>query len=275
MTPPHRFHPTAEPLEDRTLPASLLVLDFTPDRIPGEARQADAFAEVFRTPLPQTRRFLDFNRDGRVNMRDARLAAHRVAERVTELLRGLDIQVQIGDIGRDTSLGRRMLRQGNRSGTPTYVLYLGGVSFDGDEATFGEAFQAPVGYNLPYYGFAFTGGMARWYRTYRRTADPESFADDAAATTVHEFAHMLGLGHPQDVQPGDTNILNHAADFRRAEFPDRLYLQVVLYDSDLRKTTGPQNPREELLISLAGQPAFSPRGLRYSRSAQQPRQGRP
>jgi hypothetical protein len=271
--PTRTFRPTAEALEERTLPAALFVLDFTPDRIPGEARQADAFAEAFRSPRGP-RRFLDFNRNGRVNAADARLAAARVGERVNELLHGFDIQIHLGDVGRDTRLGQRLLRQGNQSGTPTYVIYLGGKSFDGDVGTFGEAYQAPEGFNLPYYGFAFTGNMARWYRFNEPGADPESFAADVAATAVHEFAHMLGLGHPEGSLPGDTNILNHAVDFHNADFPDRVYERVVLYDATLRRTQGPQNPRQEMLASLAGQPAFSPRGLRYSNGVGERPRGR-
>jgi hypothetical protein len=207
------FRPTAEALEERTLPTALFVLDFTPDRIPGEARRTAAFADAFRRPRGP-RRFLDFNRDGRVNGADAVLAAARIGERANELLRGFDIQINAGDLGRDTRLGQRLLRQGNRAGTPTYVIYLGGESFDGDVGTFGEAYQAPEGFNLPYYGFAFTGNMARWYRFNDPGAEPESFAADMAATAVHEFAHLLGLGHPEGSLPGDTSILNHAADFR-------------------------------------------------------------
>jgi hypothetical protein len=277
MTAPGRlsrtFRPTAEALEERALPTALLVLDFTPDRIAGEARQADAFAAAFRRPRGP-RRFLDFNRDGRVTCADAVLAAARVGERVNELLSGFDVQINAGDLGRDSRLGQRLLRQGNRAGTPTYVIYLGGESFDGDVGTFGEAYQAPEGFNLPYYGFAFTGNMARWYRFNDPDTAPESFAADVAATAVHEFAHLLGLGHPEGSLPGDTSILNHAADFHSADFPDRIYTRVVLYDATLRRTHGPQNPRQEMLASLAGQPAFSPRGLRYSNGVTEPRRGR-
>lgn len=271
---PHRtFRPALEALEQRSLPAALLVLDFTPDRIPGEADRADAFTAAFRR-LRGPRRFLDFTRDGRVTRADATLAAARIGERVNELLRGFDIQIHLGDVGRDTGLGQRLLRDSPRTGQPTYVLYVGGESFDGNLGTFGEAYQAPEGFNLPYYGFAFAGGMAAWYRRNDPHADPDTFAADVATTTVHEFAHLLGLGHPEGVSRGDTNILNHTADLRSVEFPDRLYAQVVLYDATLRRMHGPQNPRQEMLVSLAGQPAFDPRGLRYSNGAREPRRGR-
>lgn len=267
------FRPEVERLEDRALLTSVFVLDFSPDRIPGEQRQAEAFVEAFRGPQARRRRFLDFNRNGRVTVRDAGLGAAKIVERAAVYLRGLDIALVWGDLGGRSRLGVRSLRQGAANGTPTHVIYLGGTSFDGDTATLGEAYQAPAGFNLSHYGFAFTRNIVRLFEVGARFAPPEDFAGEVAQTAVHEFAHLLGLGHPEGTFPGELSIMNHDVDFRQATFPDRPYERVVLYDSVLTRTVGPQNPMEELRLSLAGQPLFSPAGLRYSNRPGEGRRG--
>ena len=73
--------PIFEQLERRLLLKSNLIIDFTPDSIPGEYT-VDKFASVFTSqtgqPLTSTNRFLDYNSDGAINTADATLAAQKI-----------------------------------------------------------------------------------------------------------------------------------------------------------------------------------------------------
>jgi hypothetical protein len=259
--------PVVEPLEDRTLPTNLIFLDFTPDKVPGEARRPDSFISGFhlRGPHGHTPTFLDFNHDGKVNGADAVLAYQDILVDMAHYYAGFDAIVTGGDLGRNTQLGWDWHLMGQTvPDLHVYVMYVGGMSFDGDIGTFGESYQAPPGFNLEWYAFDFSSSMIRWYMQNNPTAAPEQFAQDVALTAAHETGHMLGLGHVFANPPGDTNIMNYNADPATANIPDRVYPLIELRDINLNPVWGPQNPAQEVRDSLAGQPAYPTAGLTYT-----------
>src|SRR5262249_2763187 len=198
------FRPQVESLEGRTLLSNFLVVDFNPDRIPGELKRAEPSTRPFGRRIDgHTPRFLDFNHDGRVSAADVAPAVKQILLDTAAYLAGFDVVVVPGDVGRNTNLGQRLLHLGDVTDNPTYVVYLGVLDFAVSAAehrlrifprAFGASFQAPVGFNLQYYALAYFTTMVVWYQANRPGATPEQFAQDAARTVVHEFGHLLGLG---------------------------------------------------------------------------------
>jgi hypothetical protein len=266
--PSRGVRPGVEVLEDRTLPSNVLLIDFSPDRLPRESQRPGSFAAGFLAQAAdgRTPRFLDFNHNGKVNGADVNLAVQEIVQRVRAYFAGYDLSVQWGDVRRNTQLGRRERIVSREAAAPNhvYVIYVGGMAFDGTAGTFGEAYQAPVGYNLEYYGYAFSTSMIRWYERNDPSAQPERFAADVGTTVAHEFGHLLGLGHVFGNPPGDPNPMNYNVDPLTGYFPDAVYPQIELRDTSLNPYWGPQDPAAEIRASLAGQPAYDTRGLIYS-----------
>lgn len=260
--------PTVEALEDRTLLSNILLIDFSPDRLPHERQHLAPFVSGMKLTNANGRalRFLDFDHDGTVNRADISQMAQAVVQRVQTYFNGYDLNIEWGGLGKNTQLGLRTRLSAEDSPVPdhVYVIYVGGVSFDGSIGTFGEAYQAPVGYNLEYYAYAFSESMIRWYRNNLPFAAPQHFANDLGTTVAHEFGHLLGLGHVAGNPPGDPNPMNYNSDPDTAYFPDVTYPAIQLRDSNLDAYWGPQDPAAEIRASLAGQPAYDPSGLIYS-----------
>jgi hypothetical protein len=260
--------PSVEVLEERTLLSNILLVDFSPDWLPHEGRRLPPFSHGFQIRNAHGRpfRFLDFDHDGRVNGNDVRLMAQAIVQRVDTYFAGYDLTIESGDLGKNTQLGLRTRQIALDAATPehVYVIYVGGVAFGGDISTFGEAYQAPVGYNLEYYAYAFSESMIRWYQQNLRSASPQEFANDLGTTVAHEFGHLLGLGHVLGNPLGDPNPMNYNANPDTAYFPDATYPQIELRDTNLNAYWAPQDPAAEIRASLAGQPAYDTTGLIYN-----------
>lgn len=238
-----------EPLEARQLLSrNVLILDFSPDRIPGEAPQRAFVREFERFGGENGPRFLDFNRDGVVDARDARRAAAAIKRRVARYFDGLDIEIRAGDVMRNRGLGQRWLARGERrSDLYVTVLYIGGRDRL-DPQVWGIAYQAPVGYNYEYYAYAYGGAITRWFNQYAPSASPAAFRDEVALTIAHEAGHLMGLGHVKGHPPSIPSVMNYSIPPDRARFINQSYT------ADLLDRWGPQNPRRELTQSLGGQP---------------------
>ncbi len=266
---PDRSRLGLEALESRDLLANYLLLDFTPDAVPGEAWQPSSFASAFdlRYDNGYAPGFLDFNQDGYVDSTDISLGAQAIANRVLQYFRGFDIEVWWGDAGNNTELGLQWLNWGLQSPSDqVFVMYTGGVRHDGNLGIFGEAFQPPDGYNNEYYAYTYATGMAAAYMSSRPGATPGQFIDDVARVVVHEFGHLVGLGHVYGNPAGDPNVMNYSADAAQAYIPDAWYRNIEHVGSNGQSYWDWQNPAQELAESLRGQANFANyfRGI-YSR----------
>jgi hypothetical protein len=261
-----RYRPFLEPLEDRALPtATRLVIDFTPDtdvrnQFPGY--QPRDFADAFRVRGDSSAvRFLDFNNDGAVDPRtDAALAARAVVRRVEAYFLPflqLGVSVEGVDDGRQGNRGAVALKRGLASRhVQVFVLYVGGRI--GDLGTFGESFQAAVGFNNEDYGRVYSDAIVRHFRHTAPAATPAAFTAYVASTVAHEFGHLLGLGHPSPDFRDAHNVMDSSADGKDDAFLNQTYLADLSRSRDsFVSAVGPQNPYEELRRSFEGQPTQS------------------
>ncbi len=239
-----------EPLEARQLLSrNVLVLDFTPDRLPGETPLRGFAREFERFAGENGPRFLDFNGDGVVDTRDARRAAAAIKRRVARYFKGYDIEIVAGDVTANRGLGRRWLARGeSQKDLYVMVLYVGGRD-RWQPDVWGVAYQAPVGSNNEYYAYAYAGSMVRWFQQFAPSASPTLFRDEAALTIAHEAGHLMGLGHVKDHPPTIPSVMNYSIPPNRARFIDQAYT------ADLIWRWGQQNPHREIIRSLRGQPA--------------------
>lgn len=253
-----------EGLESRLLPTNYLILDFTPDT------GRPVFAKTFdlRYSNGTAPAFMDMNGDRRITMTDVTLAASYITGRVQTILKGFDIRVSYGDVTTASGLGTKMLRWGvARPQDQVFVMYVGGWSGRDTATNFvtGMAPQAPVGYNNETYGNVFSSSIARCLMPGYNTITPVRFINEVAATTVHEFGHLLGLGH---VIRGDKyptyNVMNYASNANVAGLTNQVYV-AQLYDGQGRPFYGNQNPGLEMALSLRGQPGYAKFGVNASK----------
>lgn len=248
-----------EALEVRNLLANYLLIDFTPDAVPGEGWQPAAFANAFnlRYANGYAPAFLDFNQDGYVGSTDVGLGAQAIANRVAQYFGQFDIQVWYGDVGSDTNLGWQWLTWGLQSSSDqVFVMYTGGIRQDGNTGILGEAYQPAVGYINEYYAYTYATSVVRYFMEQWSGATPQQFIDKMAQVIVHEFGHLAGLGHVYGNPQGDPNVMNYSSDASSACIPDASYEYIKLYDNNLHDYWGWQNPAQELRASLRGEPNF-------------------
>lgn len=259
-----------EALEARDVPANHLLLDFTPDAVPGERWQPAAFAAAFnlRYANGYAPAFLDFNRDGYVGSADVGPGAQAVANRVAQMLQPFDIQVWYGDVQSNTNLGWQWFNWGQQSTDEVFVMYAGGMRQDGNANILGEAYQPAVGYVNEYYAYTYATSLVRYYMNVFPGATPGQFVDKMAQTIVHEFGHLVGLGHVYGNPVGDPNVMNYNSNASTAYIPDAWYQYIQQYDNYRNEYWGWQNPAQEMRTSLRGEPnyAYYVSGMIYSRS---------
>jgi parallel beta-helix repeat protein len=230
-----------EPLESRLLLANRVIIDFTPDTIDGEY-QVGRFLELFDgSTVSNANRFLNYNSDSVVNAADAQLAAKKIGNRVTMLLKDFadesDVDLRVLyttnlTAGGDPGAGERKLADGQDSSlNNTYVIYVGSDSPLPDAPDLGFAHQAFQGENNEFYGYVFArgvqeflaGGEYPWKPVAKlRSVD---FTNNVAYAIAHELGHLWGLGHLRDVDATPANSFlpnqyHHIMNYPKQANPD-------------------------------------------------------
>jgi hypothetical protein len=266
---PKRSRLRLETLEARDVPANHLLIDFSPDAVPNEGWQPAAFAAAFniRYANGYAPAFLDFNQDGWVGSADVGPGAQAIANRVAQILQPFDVKVWYGDAQSNTNLGWQWYAWGQQSSDQVFVMYTGGIRQNGNTDIIGEAFQPAVGYVNEYYAYTYATSITYYFMNYWSGATPGQFVDKVAQTIVHEFGHLVGLGHVYGNPVGDPNLMNYNSNASNAYIPDAWYQYIEQYDNYRNAYWGWQNPAQELRASLRGEPNYANywRGL-YSRS---------
>jgi predicted Zn-dependent protease len=254
-----RSHLRVEALEGRDVPANHLLIDFSPDAVPTERWQPASFAAAFnlRYANGYAPAFLDFNRDGYVGSNDIVPGAQAIANRVAQVLQQFDVQVWYGDIQSNTNLGIQWFNWGQQSADQVFVMYTGGIRQNGNVNIIGEAFQPAVGYVNEYYAYTYATSIASYFMNYFSGATPQQYAEKVAQTIVHEFGHLIGLGHVYGNPAGDPNVMNYNSNPSNAYVPDAWYQYIQQYDNYRNEYYGWQNPAQELRASLRGEPNYA------------------
>ena len=147
-----------EHLEQRLVLANYIILDFTPDTITNEF-SVGKFADLFApASVNATNQFLDYSGDSAIGAEDAKLAAAKIASRVTRLLKPFTEDPAIAltvlhttdlQSSADPGVGERRLAAGIASATDsTYVVYVGNLRPSPLVPRFGMSQQATAGNNL-------------------------------------------------------------------------------------------------------------------------------
>ncbi len=240
--------PQIETLESRDLLTSVLVLDFTPDRVRGEHYRPAAFARVFQGQPTESATGLDVNHNGRLDKQDASLLAGQILNQTRIKMALFGVRVVGGDVLQDTNLGQRWLARGRvNPHLLVDVIYVGGFDDHHDPTTIGFGYQAPVNHNFETYGYVFSQSI--WY--WLKTAPTSYIALEFACDSIHEWGHLIGLGHPQ------TDTIDNVMDFQtidrdvgKATFPNR-FMRTELFSSNLSfPHWGRQNPAREIAASF-------------------------
>lgn len=252
-----------EALEDRLLPANYLVLDFTPDTRHGSFMSAFNLRYTDRSAPA----FLDMDGDRRITTSDVTIAAREISNRVSALLNGYNIRVLYGDVLKNTGLGTSWLNWGVRQpGHQVFCMRIGGWSGQDSSNSFttGIAPQAPYGYNNETYGNTFATSVARSLMPGGSSITARRFINEVASTTLHEFGHLVGLGHVYGHPAGGVNVMSYGTDANYGYFPNATYT-VSMVDTRGNSYLAYQNPAYELALSLAGQATFATYGVNHRR----------
>ncbi len=133
--------------------------------------------------------------DGTLSLTDAIVTKRYIVSAVQYLLKGLPVQVK-----RTTDGWGELQRSKAVPSRNTYVLFVGSDWQDNQgrfNAT-GRAYQAPQGENNEWFAYAYAGNIARQMLNKQlvHNSSGQDFLWNVAATVVHEFGHLAGLGHP-------------------------------------------------------------------------------
>ena len=196
-----------ETLEGRDVPATVLIMDFTPDYHQGSFMDTFYRTRYSDGSIPG---FFDFNRDRVVDYRDVSLAASQVTGRVTDFFRPFannpanHLSIGYNDVFSNTNYGYNWLRAGVNSTDLVQVMYFGG-SNSGGVGIAGRSPEAHDGENVEGYGETYTHSIAQLLM-FNRYATSTDFVNRVAAAAAHEFGHMLGLRHSTSGNP--TSVMN-------------------------------------------------------------------
>ncbi len=240
--------PSIESLESRDLLSAVLVLDFSPDKVPGEPYRPAPFARVFQGQPTGSATGLDVNHNGRLDRQDASLLARQIAVQTRVKVAHFGVRVVGGDVLQDTNLGQRWLARGRANPHLLVdVVYVGGFDKGHDPSTLGYGYQAPVNRNFETYGYVFSQPI--WY--WEKTAPTSILALELACDSVHEWGHLIGLGHP------NTDTIDNVMDFQtvdrdvnQATFPNRRIRTELFPSNHSFPFFGWQNPAREIAASL-------------------------
>ncbi len=249
-------------LEDRRVMTNYLLLDWSPDNIQGELTRG-GFEEAFdivRNANGLAPAFLDYDGNRLIEQSDISSMAVGVRERVQQLLAGYPVEVIDGDFLQQSNWGLNGLLWGmDRPQDNVFTMYVGGWSGKDTQAfsTFGEAFQPPVGYVNEYYAMTYPTSIANWMNNGNPNATAQDFINKNAQTIVHEFGHLLGVGHVWGNAEGDANLMNYSADPATSYLPNAEYPFIELHDGQNNEYWGRQNPALEAWNSLSYEPVYT------------------
>ncbi len=132
--------------------------------------------------------------DGTLDQADVQIAQAKIVQTVESLFQGYSLSVK------STTSGWDILQQSqNNSNANSFVLFVGDEFLQsGIIRTFGRSFQAPVGENNEWFGFAYAGNIAKKMVDGDLLANksPQDFVWNVSSTIAREFGRMLGLGKP-------------------------------------------------------------------------------
>jgi hypothetical protein len=270
----HR-RPRLEHLEDRTMLANYVVLDFTPDVISNEIT-VGRFANTFDGSVNATNRFLNYDdSDSVLDNDDARLAANQIASKVKQLLKpfidnsSLDLQVLFTPSVTSTAdpgAGETRLAAGRASDEDNvYVIYVGDLPPSEELPDLGLSLQAFEGENNETYGYVFGKAVANYLKSgdykWKSVSDMTTtdYTTVMAYAVAHELGHLWGLGHIQDrsdFPPTFAENYHHVMNYpKHADPGSARFLDDALYWTEVLKTNGDHeyskiNAKQEVERSL-------------------------
>src|SRR5690242_11377729 len=116
-----------EPLEDRSLLANYLLLDYSPDSIAGERVRANDFVSAFslRRSDGLAPAFLDVDGDRFITRNDQTLMASQIANRTAAIFRGFNANVFFGDVFQNSHMGLSWMQsEYTNPQNRVYVMYV-------------------------------------------------------------------------------------------------------------------------------------------------------
>ena len=182
--PKRQSHARFEILEERTLLANYLLLDFTPDNIAGEY-QVNRFADMFAGQAAnETNSHLNIAGGETVDSLDASAASSKIASRVRQIFypfeqsTGIDFQVRYTTnltSTADPGIGEKWLQENgiDSERDNVYVIYIGGDRPSENVPRFGMSIQAKENENNEMYAYVFAGELSDYLTETFQAAIPK------------------------------------------------------------------------------------------------------